>query len=552
MAEPVTQAAGPAGPGLVRAALAVSGWNALSRVTGFVRVLAVGAALGATFLGNTYQSSNLVSNLMFELLAAGLLSAPLVGPLVGLMGRDREDDAERLAGNLLGLALVGLGTLVVVLALAGHSLMRVLMSGVDAAAVQSSAVRLGAFFLWFFLPQVLLYAAGAVASALLAAHRRFAAAAFAPVANNLCVTATMVAFMAMSHDGAPGLEPALGPRLVLALGTTGGVVAMTAVPVVALARRGVRLRPRLDVRDPQLVLVRRLGAWGVVLLGSAQGLIAVTLVLANRVEGGVVAYQMAYTFFLLPVALLAQPFFTTLHPRLAAHAEAARWGSYADDVAAGVRVLVLLVVPATALLAALAEPGLRLVRLGALDAGDARLVARVLVAYALGLAGFAVFQLLARAAAAADCAHLPGLVGVGVMVVGAALMVVAVSAVAGPSRVAALGMAHSVAVTGGAAALWALLRRRHAGATSPGPALARALAAGACVWLVGTAVVHALGSGGRGGAFLAVAVGGPLAAAAGLAALWALNAPELRAWRAQRGLPMLQGGARRQGDGPGA
>ncbi|MDQ1375680.1 MAG: putative peptidoglycan lipid flippase, partial [Actinomycetota bacterium] len=74
-------------PGLFRSAATISAWNTVSRITGFVRVLAVGAALGTTFVGNTYQSSNLVSNLLFELLAAGLLSAPLVPAFVALIDK---------------------------------------------------------------------------------------------------------------------------------------------------------------------------------------------------------------------------------------------------------------------------------------------------------------------------------------------------------------------------------------------------------------------------------------------------------------------------------
>ena len=46
-----------------------------ARITGLLRVVAVGGALGTTYLGNTYQSANLVSNLLFELLAAGILSS---------------------------------------------------------------------------------------------------------------------------------------------------------------------------------------------------------------------------------------------------------------------------------------------------------------------------------------------------------------------------------------------------------------------------------------------------------------------------------------------
>src|SRR5688572_18202495 len=174
-----------------RPALVISAGNALSRATGFVRVVAVGAALGTTYLGNTYQSANLVSNVLFEVLAAGMLSAPLVPAFVGLFDAGREKEAERLAGALLGPALLGLAALVVVLAVAGPAVMRVLTVGVDDPAVRDAEIRLGAFLLWFFLPQMLLYALGAVTTAMLNARRRFAAAALAPVANNVVVTATM-------------------------------------------------------------------------------------------------------------------------------------------------------------------------------------------------------------------------------------------------------------------------------------------------------------------------------------------------------------------------
>jgi putative peptidoglycan lipid II flippase len=250
--EPPVDAAVPAAPGLARAALGISAWNALSRLTGFVRVLAVGGALGATYLGNTYHSANLVSTITFELLAAGLLAAPLVPAFVRLLDRGRADEAERLAGALLGVTLAGLGVLALAMALAGSTLMRLLTAGVDDPAIRAREVRLGAFFLWFFLPQMLLYAAGAVATALLNARRRFAAAAFAPVANNVLVTLTMLTFLAVTAPDERGLGLGTGPATLLALGTTAGVLAMAAVPAVALARAGVRLRPRLDLRHPGL------------------------------------------------------------------------------------------------------------------------------------------------------------------------------------------------------------------------------------------------------------------------------------------------------------
>ena len=64
--------------GFLRSTAVITAGNVASRLTGFVRVIAIGAALGTTFLGNTYQTANLVSNILFELLAAGLLSSILV------------------------------------------------------------------------------------------------------------------------------------------------------------------------------------------------------------------------------------------------------------------------------------------------------------------------------------------------------------------------------------------------------------------------------------------------------------------------------------------
>lgn len=525
----MTETAAPPDRGVARSAFTITVWNAVSRATGFVRVLAIGAALGTTFLGNTYQSSNLVSNLLFEVLAAGLLSAPLVPTFVALLDTGRREDAERLAGNLLGLALAALAVLVVVLALASATVMRVLTAGVTDPALRAEEVRLGAFLLWFFLPQVLLYCTGAVASALLNADRRFAAVAASPVANNVVVTATMVVYVAMRH-GRTALAMGTGARLVLAVGTTLGVLAMTAVPMTALRRRHLTIRLGLDWRHEGLATVARIGAWGGVLLAGTQVLIGITLVLANRVAGGVVAYQIAFTFYLLPFALVAHPIFTALYPRLSADASAGRWTEFARDVGLGVRQTVLIVTPAAALLAALGQPALRLLRLGALHSDDADLVARVLAAYALGLAGYALFQLLARASTATGDARLPALIGLGVTVLGAVLMVAGSSAATGGNRVVVLGLAHSIAMTAGAVVLFVLVRRRVGRPLqSAVAAIGQSVMIGAATWAAASTGAAVIGTDGRGQSALALMAGAACGAAAGLVVAWVCRVPELRA-----------------------
>ena len=101
---------------------------------------------------------------------------------------------------------------------------------------------------------------------------------------------------------------------MLAGGTTLGVVALTAVPVAALARQGFRLRPRWTPSDPQVRRLGRHGGWATGQVVAVQGLLVVVLVLANAAAGGVVAFQFGTTFFLLPVALIAIPVTTAVFP----------------------------------------------------------------------------------------------------------------------------------------------------------------------------------------------------------------------------------------------
>src|SRR5690349_17285885 len=100
-------------PTVARAAAGMGAVTAASRALGFVRVLVIAGVLGTTFLGNTFQASNSVSNVLFELVAAGALSAVLVPTFVAHLARGERDRVEHLAGSLLGLSTVVLGVIAV-------------------------------------------------------------------------------------------------------------------------------------------------------------------------------------------------------------------------------------------------------------------------------------------------------------------------------------------------------------------------------------------------------------------------------------------------------
>ncbi len=522
---------GPPDPSLVRHTAQITAGNVASRITGLVRVVAVAAALGTTFLGNTYQTANLVSNIVFELLAAGLLSSVLVPTFVRLVDAGREGEAEEVAGALMGLGLVVLGVVTVAGMIGRTWIMRGLTVAVSDPSVQAQEVQLGSFLLLVFLPQILLYAVGAVITGLLHGTRRFAAVAFAPAANNVVVVATMGVFWAIGgseSQGAGGLAITGSERLVLAVGTTAGVAAMTLVTVLGAWRAGFSLRPRWNPSHAGLRGMGRSGLWGVAYLALNQVLLAITLVLANQIEGGVVAYQIAFTVFLLPFAVGAHPTLTAVYPRLVTEAAARHWRQFAERLSGATATIVFLVAPASALLVALGRPALSAVRFGQLDGAGVSLVAKVLAAYGVGLLGFACFQLFTRASYAIGDMRTPALVNAAMAAIGSGLMLGAFALSSGGTRVVVLGGAYSAVMVAGAVGLAVVVRRQVGQPCIDLGSLGRGLACGLAAGVTARIVADRISGGGRLAGVVAVIVATPAAAAVYLAGQWWLRAPEMR------------------------
>ncbi len=444
---------------VARAALGMASATALSRAFGFARVLVVAAVLGTTFLGNTFQASNSVSNVLFELLAAGALSAVLVPTFVTLLEAGEDAEADRLASGLLGLALVVLGPVVLVGMLASPLLARLLSAGAPDAAVAAQQRDLATFLLIFFIPQVLLYAFGAVATALLYARRRFAVTAAAPIGNTVVMIGCLVAFRIAAGD-APAFNLSTGEKLLLAAAGTGGVVAFVAVLVGVARTAGFSLRPHLPSRDAALRRLARHAVWGVLLHANAGLLLGAALVAGNGVAGGVVAYQVAFVFFLAPYAVFAQPIHTAILPELANEAARDDVDAFAGSVRWAIDRMAVLVVPVAAALVALALPIMQVVAFGRAARTGPPLLAAALASLAIGLLPYAALLLFARAFYALGDSRTPAVVASASAVVGVATMATLAPMTHGTARVAVLGAGHTVAYLVGAVILGVLLVRR--------------------------------------------------------------------------------------------
>ena len=512
----VAETTGPQVPdarGFARSAVGMSALTAVSRGTGFLRIIVVTNVLGTTYLANTYQTANTVPNILFELLAAGALQAVLVPAMVELVDSKDQAETRHVVGAILGLSCTMLAAVAAAAAVVAPHLMRIMVSDVPDAGIREAEVRLGTFLLFFFLPQIVLYAANVVATAVLNATGSFALPVFAPTINNVVVIGSYLLFALVRGDSPPSLELTTGEKLILALGTLGGVVAFCAVPIIAAARR-VPLRPNLDHRHPMVRRLLRQGGWAALFLALTQVLLVVMLQISNRREGAVAVFQLAFAVYLLPHALFAVPVMTTRFPSLSRQAAASDWAGFADTVGRGIRSITFLTLPASALLIALAEPLTRLVVHG--DAADRQSeIADAVAGFAPGVVGFGLLLFFTRACYAHQDARTPTLVNLLAVAVGVVAMWWVASRVDGIHLVAGLGLASALAQTVGAASLWWVVRRtvttRHQRLDASVPLLRNVVAAvisGTVVWFV----VDRVGGDSVAVAVVELAVGGLLGA----------------------------------------
>jgi putative peptidoglycan lipid II flippase len=511
--------------------LTVAGWTAVSRVTGFGRVVVVAAVLGPTYLGNVYQATNTLPNMTFAILLGSLFVTLLVPPLVRSIDRGDPQATERLAGAFLGAVVCVFGVLAALVVLAGPLLLRLLSVGVADPAAAAAQRHTGLLLLAVFMPQLVLYALAATGEAVMNAHGRFALAAAAPALENLGIIATMAATALVFGTGADLAAAGRGLLWLLGLGTTGAVGLHAATQWWGARRVGVRLVPRLGWREPEVrrTLRRALPSLGYTGLNAVQGLGA--LVVANRVAGGVVAWALAYNFYSLPWALGARPVTVPLLPRLARLFNAGRLVAFRDELTRGFGLIGLLSVPAAMAYAVLAWPLALAVSFGDMaSAAGVALIAAALAALAPGVVGDACMLLSTNAAYAREDARSPLHAMLVRTLVTLAGFAVAFSVPAGPAALVALGLGVSLADTAGALHLaWRVRAGLPDGNEPLAPAAARALGGALLMavpaWLLATR--------------LPVRLGVPAAAVAGIA----IYAAAQRLWRSPE-LATLLGGFR--------
>lgn len=371
----------------------VGGGTLLSRVTGFGRILALAYAIGLGGLSDVYNTANTTPNIIYELMLGGILSATLLPSFV----RSIKENDHRAISAVLSVTVILLAVLTIIMVLAAPIVMQVYSFTRQHSPAEFQNV--GTSFVRLFMPQIFFYGLVSMATALLNAQHKFALPAYTPILNNIIV---IMILLALPHVFGAGitLEMAAENSAIvtyLGWGTTAGIMISALSLIPAMLRSGIKLEFLPDWAHPEVQKVLRLSGWTLGYVISNQIALYIVSLLALREDGWITAYQTAFAFFVLPHGLLAMTIITTFMPKIAHDAASANIEGMTERMVQGLKILMLLMLPASAGYMLIATPLLvSLLHHGAFTIDASHLTGGTLSMFALGLFPFSAYLFLMR------------------------------------------------------------------------------------------------------------------------------------------------------------
>ena len=363
----------------------------LSRIGGLVREQLFASLMGAGFYSDAFVVAFRIPNLLRDLLAEGALSTAFVPTFIQRLLQGGSKDAYQLGNLVLTTLLVVTGGIALVGGLLASPLVSLIAPGF---AVTAGKLELTVFLTRILFPFLPMIALAAVLMGMLNAQHKFFVPALAPALFNVAAIAVGLVLFGL-HVAAPSAV------LWWAIAVLLGGLVQFAIQIPPLYRAGWRYRPLFRPRfdDPGLRQILRLMVPAFVGLSATQVNILVNNVLASQLEQGSPSWiNYAFRLMQLPIGVFGVAVATVNLASVSRSAAAGDMREFRNTLAASLKLVAFLTLPATAGLVALREPIIALLyEHGRFTAHDTAQTAAVLSAYAIGLYAYASVKVLAPA-----------------------------------------------------------------------------------------------------------------------------------------------------------
>ena len=369
---------------LLRALATVSSMTMLSRILGYVRDAIIARAFGAGAATDAFFVAFRLPNLLRRMFAEGAFSQAFVPILSEYKNRQMAEETRELVdcvASVLGLALIAVTALGVALAPI------IVYLSAPGFASDPAKFELTVSLLRVTFPYLFFISLVALAAGVLNTHDRFALPAFTPVLLN-------VSFIVGAAFLAPYFDP---PVMVLAWAVFVGGLLQLLLQIPFLMKIGLLPRWKLNLRHPGVKRVLKLmlpALFGVSI--SQISLVINTIFASFLITGSVSWLYYADRLMEFPAGMLGVALGTILLPSLSRYHSDSNPTGYSKLLDWGLRLTLLLALPAAAGLAVMAIPLIAtLFHYGRFDTNDAMMTRQALVAYSVGLIGMILVKILA-------------------------------------------------------------------------------------------------------------------------------------------------------------
>ena len=369
---------------MLKALATVSSLTFISRILGYVRDALIARAFGAGLATDAFFVAFRIPNLLRRLFAEGAFSQAFVPIFAEYRNRKGTDETRALVDCVASvLTLVLFATTLLGIAAAPF----IIYVSAPGFAADAGKFSLTVAMLRITFPYVLFISLVALASGILNSWSRFAAPAFTPVLLN-------VSFIVAATFAAPYFDP---PVMALAWAVFAGGALQLVFLLPFLAGIGMLPRWRLELRHPGVKRVLTLMAPAVFGVSVGQISLLINTIFASFLASGSVSWlYYADRLMEFPAALLGVALGTVLLPSLSKYHSDSNSAEYSKLLDWGLRLTLLLALPAAAALALLALPLVTtLFQYGRFSAEDARMTEHALIAYSIGLTGLILVKILA-------------------------------------------------------------------------------------------------------------------------------------------------------------
>ncbi|MDQ5887911.1 MAG: putative peptidoglycan lipid flippase, partial [Pseudomonadota bacterium] len=329
---------------LLKALAAVSSMTLVSRVLGFIRDAIVARVFGAGFATDAFFTAFKLPNLLRRIFAEGAFSQAFVPILAEYKNQRGEQETRTLLANVTGVLAIALTLVTLLGIIAAPWIIYVTAPGFAASPAKFD---LTVQLLRITFPYILFISLASLAGSVLNTYSQFSIPAFTPTLLN-------ISFIACSLLLAPYFQP---PVLVLAWAVFIGGILQLGFQLPYLARIGMLPRPQFNWRDSG---VRRiLSKMGPAIFGvsaSQISLVINTIFASFLISGSVSWMYYADRLMEFPTGILGVALGTILLPSLAKHHADKSSNEYSRLLDWGLRLSVLLSLPAAAALAVLSGP----------------------------------------------------------------------------------------------------------------------------------------------------------------------------------------------------